>query len=118
MRKYIFVSLGPVVAILLSAVISERNRLALFYPEGHKSSGKILGAGVGMSAPQFRSAIESRGFTFVKRDRGESGCPRYRVRAESVDVFLDQTWRKGVICAGSTGGKVITIAWYFDPLTP
>jgi hypothetical protein len=108
-----------VLAGLLSAVaFSDRAKLALFCPEGHKSSGEVLGVKIGMSTSQFRSELESRGFAFVKQDKKESRCPRYTIRAESIDVFLDQTWWKGVVCAGSTKGKVVMIAWYFDPLTP
>lgn len=99
-----------IAGLLLAAAFSDRARLTLFYPEGHKSSGGILGANIGMSTSEFRSAIESHGFEFVKQDKKESSCPRYRIRAESIDVFLDQTWWKGVVCAGSTKGKVVMIA--------
>jgi hypothetical protein len=118
LRKIVLLSVVVMAGLLLAVACSDRARLTLFSPEGHKSSGEILGAHIGMSTSEFRSAIESHGFEFWKQEKKESRCPRYRIQAESIDVYVDQTWWKGVVCAGSTKGKVVMIAWYFDPLTP
>ncbi len=118
LRKIVLFFVVALAGLLLAVVCNDRARLALFSPEGHKSSGEILGAKVGMSTSEFRSAIESRGFELWKKEKENASCPRYRIQAESIDVFFDKSWSRGIVCAGSTKGRVVIIAWYFDPLAP
>lgn len=96
----------------------ERNQVVFFNHSGSTTTGAILGASVGMSRAEAHEQLERKGLVLRKSFTGH-GCLEWKFEdAQTVDVFRDDSWRKGAVCVASRGDTVERLVWYFDPSQP
>jgi hypothetical protein len=121
--RRLILSAGALVVVSIGAfgafvALDERNQVVLFNHSGSTTTGAILGASVGMSRATAREQLQRKGLVLRKSFAG-GGCLEWKFAdAQTVDVFRDDSWRKGAVCVASSGGTVERIVWYFDPSQP
>lgn len=89
---------------------------------GHINSGAKFGIYVGMPMSHARQILSKRGLTFYERASPSNPTPphaclgrRYPANRH-IEVWADDSWRRGTICLSSTEEKVVSVAWHFNPV--
>lgn len=122
--------LGPlitasIVAALLFLLRPLDQTYAVFFdPVGQADSGAKFGVSVGMSLDEARSALARRGWS--ERDQafvdgmlasGWRCAGRELLAEETAAMFLDRSWRTGVVCLYVKDNEIETVAWVFSPIS-
>jgi len=111
----IIVSIGAFAAFV---TLDERNQVVLFNHSGSTTTGAFLGVSVGMPRATAHEQLKKKGLVLQKSLAG-GGCLEWTfLDAQTVDVFQDDSWRKGAVCVASRGETVERLVWYFDPSQP
>jgi len=106
------------------ALSSERNRLALSLNAGSITRGDrtLLAVSVGMPADAAAVALTSQGLVnnamFRRSGDGLFACYRGQPPDQSIAVYEDHTWRRGVVCLTLEEGRVTRVDWHYNLLLP
>lgn len=93
------------------------NRMMILKPQGQIASGSVFGVGVGdprgasvaLLRARFGNHDVKRGGRCLGREHG----PEFK-----LDIFYDESWRRGSICTISSNERVVAVEWYFNPFAP
>lgn len=86
--------------------------------DGTASTGKVLGVAIGDPRTSAKLALIERGLVQAGSQRGGVCVKERFTSAQLVDVYRDESWRKGVVCVASVNETVVRVEWYFNPLSP
>lgn len=113
MRFALFVMLGLGAAGSAIFLFDDFNRFGTLGSRGFIESGSVFDIAIGMDRAGVAHHLLARGL-----ERGEPTTPgrcldRDNPPGEDVDTWDDRSWRHGVICLSSKGGKITSIAWSY-----
>lgn len=103
---------------------NEWNRAA-FGSEGHIEKGTKFGLSIGDSKKEITEYLVDRGM-IEKSGRGanETGynpqsCHLHiYVEKYEVELWADESWRRGTICVAYLDGKLTRVSWIYSMLSP
>lgn len=99
-------------ALLIVFFSDDLNRAAITGSDGFIDSGKKFGIRVGVPRADAASILQRRGLTLGQPSTpGRCLSRDYSREGQSVTLWDDRTWRRGVICIGEVDGKVSSISW-------
>lgn len=115
-----------VIALLVTAIAGlslffteELNRKWVFNPIGHIESGSTLSVTVGQSRREAINILKSNNALSLYESRPGYHCLTRRYSQQmDLDIFQDNSWRRGTICLVSTGEIVSEVIWYYNFLAP
>ena len=110
-----------VIAIFLS---NEWNRAA-FGSEGYIVEGEKFGLSIGASKEEITDYLVHRGLVNgTQWGANETGYNPQRCHSHiypdkyEVQIWVDESWRGGVICVAYLDSKLARVSWIFDMLAP
>jgi len=115
-----FVIFFGVAAIILYGifVFDPINRIVLFNSTGTLDEQSFLDLMVGSEIQESISTLERYRFERQQVEISDR-CALHRVdSADSVLVFRDYSWRRGVVCLFVQDQTLIDVSWTFQPLAP
>lgn len=117
--KYVFwVALVALLAGIGYLMADEFNRAGILSSEGYIESGSKFGIGIGSGAYEASERLSRQGLELSPED-GRSNClDRNYEASHAVQVWEDNSWRRGTICLESFDEKVVSIGWYFSWAAP
>jgi hypothetical protein len=118
MRIGFLIIIAAVVGGSILLLSSDLNRAAVLGSEGYIDRGSKFGIAIGSSANEAGQNLSRQGLELSPED-GRSNCLDRRYDAShSVQVWEDNSWRRGTICLESYDDKVVSIGWYFSWAAP
>ena len=113
-RKARYLAAGVVLIACAVFAADARNRATLFHPSGAVAEGSAFGVRVGDERSHALSRLAEAGFSQWK-----IGVPRLNGCAGETALYgYDLSWRHGVVCVGLRKGRVQSLAWDFNLLSP
>ncbi len=114
--------IGVIVVVLLAMsaieLANESTRALVFRPNGVEERGSAFGVQVNDTRGDAADALARRHFTRVQTKAGGRCLLRNFSSDYVLDLFDDNTWRKGTICIATREGRVEAILWMFNPFMP
>jgi len=108
-----------IAGLLMFVLIDDFRRTAVVGAQGHIETGARFGVEVGMPREDVTEPLSRRGLRPVENLEPEHSCHgRDYTPQHQVDVWHDDTWRRGVICVVSLGGQVTDISWVYNWMAP
>jgi len=105
-----------VVAILSVRILtSEVDTAAISGSRGEIRGGERFGVRIGSNRENAIERIRSIGFDTINTPRPEDARCLDLESGEIEDVAFDSSWRNGVVCVASRGGRISAISWNFYP---
>lgn len=105
-------------AVVLTLAWSPITRVALARSKGIIDQGSFLGVQIGQSPLMADLRMDQMGLRLIEQSHGMNCMgihysPRYEVR-----LYYDSSWRSGTVCVASVDGRIASIRWYYDFLSP
>lgn len=118
MRIIVISLAGLAIAFAIVLIVSPLTRMGLIGSEGHITTGEFLGVKIGDSATSANEKMNRHGFDFVDDyDGGE--CMGIEHLADiKIELYYDNSWRRGTVCIGSKEDKVVSIDWMYGLAFP
>lgn len=111
-----FCGLAVIITIFLS---NELNRAAVYNSVGYIKSGRRFSVTIGDSRDEAKSRIiNEHGLKLKETYDGTKCLMREFSSARTIDVFVDESWRRGTICLISDKQFITEVAWYYDFSSP
>lgn len=115
-----------VIALLVTAIAGlslffteELNRKWVFNPIGYIEYGSTLSVTVGQPRREAVNILKSSSALSLYESRPGYNCLTRRYNQQmNLDIFQDNSWRRGTICLVSTGEIVSEVIWYYNFLAP
>lgn len=119
-RKIVVIALLATASIGFSLFLTdEMNRKFVFNPIGYREHGSAFSVTVGQSRPEAVNILKSNIALSLYESRPGYHCLTRRYNQQmDLDIFQDNSWRRGAICLVSSGGIVSEIIWDYNPLAP
>jgi hypothetical protein len=99
-------------------VVSPLTRLALFNSEGHITHGSFLDIEVGDSSESAADAMKRHEFKLVRVSAGGECMGVIHSISNHVELYFDDSWRRGTICLVSKKGRIVAIDWFYNFMAP
>ena len=111
-----------VVGILVYLSSDELDQAGFTSSSGYIESGTKFGIYIGMPVSDARQRLAGRGLSPVDLTRERSFNSPQRCHGRTygpdrhVELWWDNSWRRGTICLTSTRDKVASVSWHFNPV--
>ena len=113
--KWWSVALVLLAALLAAFLLPERNHRPFSDPEGVIWKGQKFGILIGGSDVLNRRALQQQGWVYDHTQRG-GGCIRHHYSDDyALMVFVDESWRHGLLCVITKSDKVRAVEWFYGP---
>lgn len=118
MRRVLIILFILLTCVIVLFVANPLNRVALAEGIGFIDSGSKFGIRIGDSRNSAIKRLEDIGL----RQLGnivENSCLGYSYTpSKKLDIFLDNSWRRGTICLSSDKNTIESIRWHYNWLQP
>lgn len=101
-----------------AVLADEYNRAGVLSSRGVSTSGERFGVAIGMDSMQARDVLRRRGLTPVELTLAQSCHGRTYTSDEQVELWYDDTWRRGTICVVSRSSRVTVVSWSYNWMAP
>jgi hypothetical protein len=103
-----------VVGAIFYFLSDEYNRVAVLGSEGSIDSGSKFGLEIGMLRSDADAILNTRGLELVESFYGGSCLNRSYPDDQRIEVWSDDSWRRGTICLASKNDTVDSIGWFYS----
>jgi len=118
-KRYLLIAL-PMLCIAVAAILilSPLTRVAITRSKGKIDEGRFLDVEIGSMSAAAHKALTDRGFRHIERTQGGNCMGIFYEANFEVNLYFDDSWRRGTICVASIDGRVRSVRWYYDFLDP
>ena len=93
-------------------------RAGLLASQGHAEEGSKFGVEIGMELDDAGHGLRERGLRPVALTAPASCHGRIYAAEHELELWYDDTWRRGTICLASVNGRVESISWLYNWIAP
>jgi len=93
-------------------------RVALANGQGFVDSGERFGITIGEGVSAADRLLVGRGLELSRRTSGGNCYGRKYSDQYDLRVYIDATWRHGTVCVAALRGRVASISWFYNFLSP
>lgn len=112
---------GLIMMIVIGWVVilsSPLNRYGIARSKGYITTGRFIDVIVGEQSDSARKKMLSHGLRMINRKSGRNCMGVIYDENLSVELFFDDSWRWGTVCVASFRGRVQSINWHYDFMSP
>ena len=98
--------------------LDDFNRAGILASRGTIEEGSKFGVEIGMELDDAGHVLRERGLRPAALTAPASCHERTYSAERELELWYDDTWRRGTICLASVHGQVVSVSWRYDWMTP
>jgi hypothetical protein len=118
MKNIILIALTIMVIAMGFLMFDDFNRAGVLGSKGYLEEGSKFGVEVGLELGEARTVLREKGLRPVDLTAPSSCHGRTYSADRQLELWYDDTWRRGTICLSSVDRRVVSISWSFNWMTP